>query len=207
MQSQINPHLLYNTLDSAQYLLSNNDTARSIAILDQLSKYFKLALQRGNKIVTIQNVVEHIEVYLKLQNLCRGKNFILQVDGEQRLLQATILHMLIQPIVENAVLHGFEGNYSDGMIKIELQELEGLLQIRIIDNGMGMLDEQVTVLQSNMVAAKPTGKGFGLWNVVQRIQMYYGPQYTVQVESEFGEYTTFSIIIPLRMEGMEDENV
>lgn len=196
LQSQINPHLLYNSLDSALYLMTMNNTDRSIEILEQLSSFFKLSLQRGNKIVTINNAIEHVDTYIKLQNVCRMKNFRLNVIGDESLRQAPIMHMLLQPIVENCVLHGFDGNFMDGLIEISLMRDDPDIIIRITDDGVGMDETELRNLQQALRSPNPVGKSFGLWNVAQRMRMYYGEDYTITVESEYGEYTTVILRIP-----------
>lgn len=205
LQAQINPHLLYNTLDSALYLMSNNETKLSIRILETLSHYFKMALQRGNKIITIDAAIEHIEAYLELQNLCRMKNFSLKVTGDYSLLKAEILHMLIQPVVENSVLHGFEGSFADGCVEINLTQKDNRILICITDNGIGMDDLELEQLRNNINAPHSSGESFGMWNIVQRIKMYYGNTYGVQVDSEFGEYTSVTLEIPFKQDSINEE--
>lgn len=206
LQSQINPHLLYNTLDSALFLMSHNTTEQSIQILEQLSQYFKLSLQRGNQIITIEAALQHAEAYLKLQNLCRMKNFVLSVTGDSSLLQADILHMLLQPIVENSVLHGFEGNFADGTIEINLQKQGDHILISITDDGMGMSEQELETLRRQLAAPTPGAHSFGMWNIAKRIQMFYGPEYSMQVDSEFGEFTTVTLEIPCRF-GQSKEDI
>lgn len=205
LQSQINPHLLYNTLDSALFLMSRNNTEQSIQILEQLSEYFKLSLQKGNQIITIGAAIQSIEAYLKLQNLCRMKRFSLTITGDSRLMQATILHMLLQPVVENSVLHGFEGSFADGSIEISLCQRGSHILIAISDNGMGMSEPELEQLRQQLASPTPGSTGFGLWNVAQRIRMYYGPEYTVSVDSEFGEYTTVTLDIPCQLTPPKEE--
>lgn len=205
LQSQINPHLLYNTLDSALFLMSRNNTEQSIQILEQLSEYFKLSLQKGNQIITIDAAIQSIEAYLKLQNLCRMKRFSLTITGDSRLMQATILHMLLQPVVENSVLHGFEGSFADGSIEISLCQKGSHILIAISDNGIGMSEPELERLRQQLAAPTPGSTGFGLWNVAQRIRMYYGPEYTVSVDSEFGEYTTVTLDIPCQLTPQKEE--
>lgn len=207
LQSQINPHLLYNTLDSALFLMTQNNTEQSIQILEQLSEFFKLSLQKGNRIITIEAAIQSIEAYLKLQNLCRMKCFTLTVDGDLHLLQATILHMLLQPVVENSVLHGFEGSFSDGSIHINLRQHNGHVRIAISDNGMGMSEPELEQLRRQMESPTPGETGFALWNVAQRIRMNYGPAYSVQIDSEFGEYTTVTLDIPCQFSQEKEEHL
>lgn len=207
LQSQINPHLLYNSLDSALYLMTINDTGHSIEILEQLSNFFKLSLQKGNKIVTISTALAHIDSYLKLQNLCRMKHFQLYVDGDESLYQASILHMLLQPIVENSVLHGFNGNFTDGDIEISLTRNDPDILICITDNGMGIDEQELLEIRQILLSSTPPSKSFGLWNITQRMKMYYGNTYTITIDSELGEYTSVRLRIPYQYpEGNEDKH-
>lgn len=196
LQSQINPHLLYNTLDSAIFLMSNHESDRSIHVLEALSSYFKMALQKGNQEITIYAAIEHIRAYLRLQNLCRMKNYTLNVDCQPEVLNYTILHMLMQPIVENAVLHGFDGNFADGTIDVQINQEGDQLRIVVTDDGMGMTDEELIDLRNAISAETPVGKGFALWNIAQRVRMRYGESYGLSVESEFGEFTEVTLKIP-----------
>jgi len=205
LQSQINPHLLYNTLDSALYLMNTGDAERSTAVLEQLSQYFKLALQRGNTIVTVEKALDHVQTYLRLQNLCRMKEFTLKVQGDPGLGKAMILHMLLQPVVENSVLHGFDGSFPDGEIIIDLRRCGQTLEIRVTDNGMGMDELELDRLRTHLSETVPGDKGFALWNIAQRIRMSYGPQYGLSVDSEFGEYTTVTLKIPLMQQEREED--
>ena len=205
LQSQINPHLLYNTLDSALYLMSSNAAEQSVQILEELSRYFKLALQQGNKIVTLDEALQHVQSYLNLQNLCRMKNFTLTVTGDSGLGKVPILHMLLQPIVENSVLHGFDGSFADGSIEIELRHSGRKVVIRVTDDGMGMEDEELQALRNRLEASAPSGQSFALWNIAQRIRMFYGPEYHVTVDSEFGEFTSVTLEIPDGFDGPEED--
>ncbi len=198
LHSQINPHLLYNSLDSALYLMTINDTKRSIEILEQLSNFFKLSLQRGNKLVTISSALAHVDSYLKLQNLCRMKNFHLNIKGDESLYQMPIMHMLLQPIVENSVLHGFNDNFTDGEIWISLEKKESDIIICITDNGMGMDEQELLEIRQVFQSPLPRGKSFGLWNISQRMKMYYGTSCSISIDSELGEYTAVSLRIPCR---------
>lgn len=187
--------------------MTQNNTEQSIQILEQLSEFFKLSLQKGNRIITIEAAIQSIEAYLKLQNLCRMKCFTLTVDGDLQLMQATILHMLLQPVVENSVLHGFEGSFSDGTIQINLRGHNGHVYIAISDNGMGMSEPELEQLRRQLESPTPGETGFALWNVAQRIRMYYGPEYSVQIDSEFGEYTTVTLDIPCQFPQPEEDHL
>lgn len=206
LQSQINPHLLYNSLDSAMYLMTVNDTEHSIEILNNLSSFFKLSLQRGNKTVTVGSSIELVETYLLLQKLCRMKNFQLTVVGDKNILNAHIMHMILQPIVENAVIHGFSGSYSGGNIQIELLHDNEDLIINITDDGAGMTEQELEELRQTIASETPGKTGFGLWNTAKRIQLFYGENYNLTIDSELGEYTRVSVRIPFETEA-NDINV
>ena len=196
LQSQINPHLLYNSLDSALFLITVNDTTKSAEVLEELSKYFKLALHKGSKIVTLDKAIEHIRSYVKLQNLCRSKHYTLSISGNEELLNAKILHMLIQPSVENSVLHGFCGSFDDGEIEVTYYRSGTNLIIKVSDNGIGMTIDELESLKKSLSSPIPSVKCYGLWNVAERIRMYYGNDYSIEVESEFGEGTEITFILP-----------
>lgn len=205
LQSQINPHLLYNTIDSAVCLVERNERTQSKLVLETLSDYFKMALQSGNKVIKVKSAVQHIESYLQLQKLCRMKNYTFTVTGDEKLQQAEILHMLLQPIVENSVLHGFEGHFAKGNIELNLSQNAGDLIITVTDNGTGMDEEELAALRAKLSSPTSGRSGFALWNVVQRIKMYYGSQYGIEIFSEWGEYTTVRMTIPCRMSTQEGE--
>lgn len=196
MQAQINPHLLYNSLDSALYLMSSDHSELSCQVLEELSHYFRLSLQKGSRIVKVGSAIELVKTYLRLQNLCRMKEYQLEIKGDLSVLDVDILHMCMQPIVENSVLHGLEGSYTDGVIEIFLSRDENDVLIRIQDNGMGMDDLQLENLQNRLYSTNLVDGGYGLWNVAQRIRIHYGDSYGLTVESELGEYTAVTLRIP-----------
>lgn len=196
MQAQINPHLLYNSLDSALYLLNSEHSDLSSQVLEELSHFFRLSLQKGSRIVKISTAIELVKTYLRLQNLCRMKDYVLEVRGDLSVLDANILHMCLQPIVENSVLHGLDGNYADGTIEIILSRDGNDILIRIQDDGVGMDDQQLRELQKRLKSTSVVAGGYGLWNVTQRIRIHYGPQYGLTIDSELGEYTAVTLRIP-----------
>lgn len=205
MQSQINPHLLYNSLDSALCLLNSDHTELTNKVLEELSQFFRLSLQRGNKIVKVCEAVALAEAYLHLQNLCRMKNYHLTVSGDLTVMDEDILHMCLQPIIENAVLHGFEGNYSDGNIQVYLSREGTDVLISIRDDGVGMNEEQLYALRQNLIETSTVVGGYGLWNVVQRIKIHYGEAYGLEINSELGEYTTVTMRIPALPSEIEED--
>lgn len=203
LQSQINPHLLYNTLDSALYFVENNDMETARLIIETMSDFFKLSLSKGAVTVPLRTELQHISRYMQLQRLCRGKEISLQVSCEESLLDIPILKTTLQPIVENTYLHAYEGVWSEGTINLTVAQKGPILELRLADDGMGMDESTLHKLQSELEADAPNTGGFGLWNIHQRLRTYYGPSYGVSIESEFGYGTTVYIYIPYDQGGGE----
>ena len=196
LQSQINPHLLYNTLDSALYFVGKNDMETAQSMLETLSDFFKLSLSKGRVMVPLETELRRIGRYMQIQRLCRGKEIELEVSCEEELLQACILKTTLQPIVENAYLHAYEGVWSQGTIELEVYRVGDALEIRLSDDGMGMDEETLRALQAALEEEEPRTGGFGLWNINQRLRTYYGAEYGLTVESESGCGTTVWLRIP-----------
>jgi sensor histidine kinase YesM len=197
LQSQINPHLLYNTLDSAQYFISQEDNAAAAVTVEELSKFFKLSLSNDSLYVTLATELHHIRCYMELQRICRGKEIELNITGDENLKRAGIVKTTLQPIVENIYLHAFEGRINDGEILIGLNEKDGDLKITITDDGVGIEDGDLVTINEELNAEVKNNDSFGLWNVNRRLKACYGNQYGLSIESEFGEYTRVIVLAPI----------
>lgn len=196
LQSQINPHLLYNTLDSVMHSLSHNDTHTARQTLELLSDFFKISLSQGQAFVPIRSELLLTKKYIELQRICRGKQVQLQVGIEQGLQDKLILKTVIQPIVENIYMHAFVGAVEDGEIDISIHRTPNNgISIAIADNGIGMSDKALQLLREQLRSDEPTGS-YGLWNVNQRLVNHYGREYGLRIQSEFGEGTRVSMFIP-----------
>lgn len=205
LQSQINPHLLYNSLDSALCLLNGDHSDQSSKVLEELSQFFRLSLQRGSNIVKVSDAIDLARTYLQLQNLCRMKDYQLFVTGDSTVLDVNILHMCLQPIVENSVLHGLEGNFTDGTIEIQLAKEGNDVLICVKDDGVGMDEFQLAALRAKLDSSELITGGYGLWNVAQRIKMHYGKTYGLEIDSEFGDHTSVTIRIPDSLSSTAEE--
>ncbi len=206
LQSQINPHLLYNTLDSAIWRLENRDTDAAVGLLTAMSDFFKISLSKGAETVTIGRELEHIRRYLELHSLSGGRRYTLACP-EGPLLDCPIVKTTLQPIVENSVLHGFEG-YDGGDVTVTLErEGEHGLLLSVLDNGMGMEEETLRSLRERLADPEPPegAGGFGLWNVQQRIKKHFGEPWGLSVDSGWGEYTRVDVRLPCRSGRMKGE--
>jgi len=198
LQSQINPHLLYNTLDSALYFLSQGDNAAASKTVEELSKFFKLSLSNDSLYVELATELHHIRCYMELQRICRGKEIKLKViDQDDLLKKASIVKTTLQPIVENTYLHAFEGSINDGVIEIELRKVNGNLKITVTDDGMGIDGDNLDKINDEVNAEVKGNDSFGLWNVNRRLKACYGNEYGLSIESEFCEYTRVTILVPI----------
>lgn len=196
---RINPHFLYNTLDSLYWKATesgNDEIAEDILSLSQL---FRLVLNRGNGIVTVQTEAELIERYLHIQKMRFGKRLSYEISLEQRILEEEIPKLILQPFVENAIVHGFEktdGNYT---LQVTGAWKEGRLIFQIIDTGVGMSEEQMKAIWDTTDTRKYASQRIGRYairNVKERLEILYHEDYELSLKSRVGEGTTVTISIP-----------
>ena len=199
LHAKINPHLLYNTLDIVVWAIKNNDSQRAEQLVYGLSDFFKRALAKGQMYATLEEEVALIKSYLELQHLVGSKDYRLQTCIDPDLVDLKILHLLLQPIVENSVAHGFHDFRDDGTICVSAIQKDGMVELEVQDNGMGMDPEQVKRINSLIGENIHTenNKHYGLRNIARRIKLYYGKEYGIEVYSEMGEYTKVIIRVPL----------
>ncbi len=184
LQSQINPHFLYNTLDSL-YFMALIEQADDIAEMVQaLSNIFKRSLNNGDKLITLSEEVEHMRDYMKIQNFRFGNRYSLHIQVEEGMEHVEILTFILQPILENAVYHGLEPTCEEGNVYFEAYSRGAHWFFRIQDDGVGIDD--VGVIDS----------GYGIRNIKERIHLYYGATSSVTIESEIGVGTIVNISLP-----------
>lgn len=198
LYAKINPHLLYNTLDIVVWAIKNDNRQKAEHIVYALSDFFKRSLAKGQEYTTLKDSTELIHSYLELQRLAGDKNYRLQTDIPPELEAHKLLHLLLQPIVENSVVHGFAGFRDDGTIGISAKVVDNQLELHVYDDGLGIspdkLDAVNCYLNENLY--KEEKQHYGLRNVVRRIKTYYGKEYGMQISSEVGEFTDVMIRIP-----------
>ncbi len=203
-QIQINPHLLYNTLDSVLWVLHQNRVEDASELLAALSGFFKISLSRGHDKIPFANELQLVQHYLDIQRLARQQNIQLKLDIDDKLYEYPILKLSVQPLVENAVVHGFAGYRDDGCIDIRAGETEDCMQIEVTDNGIGLLPEEVeAVNQTMMLSGLPDGaRHFAMFNINRRIIQAYGAGYGISIQSEVSVGTTVTMRLP-RMESQK----
>lgn len=202
LASQINPHFLYNTLESIRMkalMEGNPDVANAIKLLGKSMQY--VLENTGTSSATLQKELNYISNYLAIQKL-RFKdrvNYTLHVPEDLNLEACQILPLLLQPVVENSILHGLERAKYTGYIDIDVQTQEDeLLIIKIRDNGLGMTEEVLAELNANIQNPKrKPNMSIGLYNINQRIKLFYGEAYGINIESQLKEGTIVTLTLPL----------
>lgn len=202
LASQINPHFLYNTLESLRMqalTAGNRDVANSIKLLGKAMRY--VLENTGTSFITLKKEIDYIETYLRIQKFRFGDrvNFALEVAGDIMTEKVLILPFLLQPVIENAIVHGLEEMTENGQIRVELTRTEELLQVMVSDNGVGMDREELERLQENVNRnTLNAGSSIGLGNINRRIKLCYGREYGIYIESKRGEGTRVILRIPIK---------
>ena len=203
LQEQINPHFLYNTLDTIVWLIEGNDSDKAVDIVVALSEFFRLVLSKGKEYISIQEEETHIRGYLEIQQVRYRDILDYEIAIDPELYAYRILKLTLQPLVENSLYHGIKYKrakgkiWVTGMMQRGTSPKEDKILLSVQDNGAGMEAEEVMRLQAEIQKpCKETEKGFGLSNVNERIRMNFGMEYGMSIESEKGCGTKVSILIP-----------
>lgn len=194
LQAQINPHFLYNCLDNISSLITDQKNETATAMVSHLGRYYRAILSKGRNIITIREELELIRAYLEIQLIRIPDLFTYEITANEDILDFKILKMILQPIVENSVIHGFAGFKNSGRIKIEGTLQNQTVRILISDNGKGIPEGS----RSSIFAPAPTAipKHFGLKNIQERIQLKYGEKCGISIKSEPGQGTQIAIRFP-----------
>ena len=200
LQAQINPHFLYNTLDMAVWLAEAKQNDQVVMVLTYLSDFFRTTLSNGQSFVRIEEEKKHIESYLKIQQLRFQDILQYNISVDENLYDYIIPKLLLQPLIENALVHGLRNKRGEGHIEIcGIREKENII-FYVKDDGKGMTAEEMEKLEQSLKSDEEMTKekGFGVGNVNQRIHIYYGQEYGVFYESKPGKGTVAKIIIPAK---------
>ena len=196
LQAQINPHFLYNTLDSIVWMVENERYNEAITMVTSLAGFFRIGLNKGKNIITIKDELKHAENYITIQHMRFKDKFTFKINADENVLNFATIKLIIQPLIENAVYHGMEFMDGDGEIIVNAYKKDNELYIDVIDNGMGIPPEFVDKLLTHESRSKGKGSGVGLKNVQERIQLYFGKEYGLSILSEPDEGTLIRIHLP-----------
>ncbi len=198
LQSQIKPHFLYNAMETIASFVKLNYKEQAMETIKSLSAFYRESLSNGREIVEVANEVEIIQEYLKIQSL-RYQNYLeYTVDVEEDVLHYKIPKLILQPLVENSIYHGIKQKDEMGEIIIRGYEKDETLCFEVFDTGIGMTDEKkMEILEKLSHNDDTSGRdSFGLYNVAQRLQLFYGEDSSLLIESCYQEYTQVTIKIP-----------
>jgi two-component system sensor histidine kinase YesM len=207
LQSQINPHFLYNTLDSIMWMIEAEKYEDAISMVQALGNLFRISLSKGRTIITVGEEIRHAENYIAIQKYRYKNKFEAFWEIDETLLPYRTIKLIIQPLVENAIYYGMEFMDGDGEIHIRVKSDGSDLLIEVEDNGPGIPPERLASLLTDENRERSRGSGIGLRNVHQRIQLYFGPAYGLEIESEPDEGTLVRIRQPLCLELPEEASV
>lgn len=197
LEAQINPHFIYNTLDTINWMAIDRDEYEISNSINALAAILRYGINHSNEIVTIRQEEEWLKQYLFLQQTRLKNTFVCEVHVEPEIREAHIHKLLLQPFVENAILHGFEGVERTHQLFIQIQRSGELLLIEIYDNGKGIPKELVEAMNRGDFPKCAEKNHIGMENAMTRIGMYYGERAAVRIESEEDVYTRISIVIPI----------
>ena len=208
LQEQINPHFLYNTLDTIVWLVESNDNEKAIDVVMSLSKLFRLVLSKGQELISIRDEEEHIKNYLSIQQVRYNDILEYSIDIDKELYRYEIQKLTLQPLVENSLYHGIKYKRAKGIIEVIGRKDGNEIVLTIKDDGVGMDTETLNGLREKISKkCKDTDSGFGLANVNERIRMYFGEEYGMTINSALNEGTEIVIRIPAIMYKASKDNV
>lgn len=197
LQSQINPHFLYNTLDSIMWMIEAENYEDAISMIQALGSLFRISLSRGKTIITVQEELQHAKNYIAIQKYRYKNKFEACFEVDESLLPYKTVKLILQPLIENAIYYGMEFMDGDGEIYIRAKTDGTDLFFEVEDNGPGMPEELSASLLTDENRTRTRGSGIGLRNVHQRIQLYFGSRYGLEIESEPDEGTLIRVHLPL----------
>lgn len=196
LQSQINPHFLYNTLDSIMWMVESEKYEDAVAMVQALGSLFRISLSKGKNIISVGEELHHARNYLDIQKFRYKNKFTSYFEIEEGIEKYKTIKLIIQPLIENAIYYGMEYMDGEGEIHIRAYTREEDLFIEVEDNGLGMPEEQVAQLLTDDTRIRSKGSGIGIRNVHQRIQLYFGTDYGLEIFSEPDEGTMVRIHLP-----------
>ncbi|MDQ1910694.1 sensor histidine kinase [Paenibacillus sp. GD4] len=219
LQSQINPHFLYNTLNTVVRMAGSGKGEDVVTMITSLSKFFRISLSRGQNIIPVADELDHVRNYLIIQKVRYKNQFEFQITADEQVTGLLTMKLLLQPLVENAIYHGVELMPDPGRIEVRANVCDGKLRFQVRDNGLGIREERLREIRqelyglggspangkTNDSTTRGDGSGVGVKNVHERIRLRYGEPYGLVMESEPEEGTTVTLWLPLLREGGRKE--
>ena len=196
LQSQINPHFLYNTLDSIVWMIEGERYEDAVFMITQLASLFRISLSRGKTVISVEDELKHARNYMNIQKVRYKNIFEVRFDIDPEILQCCTVKLVVQPLLENAIYYGVECMDGDGEIDVNGYRREDDIYIEVRDNGLGIPEDEMEQLLKENNRVHKRGSGVGLLNVHNRIRLRFGEEYGLEIESEPDEGTTVRIHLP-----------
>jgi two-component system sensor histidine kinase YesM len=200
IQAQIKPHFLYNTLDVI-YTLSEMGRERDVQrITKALADFYRVALSQGKEMISVEEEIRNVKDYLAIQRIRYSDVFNYNLEIHNEILTCAILKLTIQPLVENAIYHGLKTKGSFGHLQVTGKKEGTTIILKVIDDGVGMSAERLQALKQGR-QEKQDAIGYGLRSVDERIKIFFGEVYGLQIASELGQGTEVTLLLPFQSEG------
>ena len=195
LEAQIQPHFLYNTLESILWMIESQNTRDASHMVTALGRLLRITLSKGKEYIPLEREFEHVTNYLEIQQIRYNQQFTYQLELPEQVRSYPTIKLILQPIVENAIIHGLANLYEPGLLTIEAKQTEKGILIQIKDNGQGMSVERLEELRRELKQPSDVA-GIGLRNVHERLQIYFGPEYGLKIDSQEDQGTCVSLLIP-----------
>ncbi len=209
LQAQINPHFLYNTFETTNWLIMQNQNEEAVNMINRLSDIFRLGINRGKNTFSLRMEIKQAQAYIDIQKMRYAEKLCVVWEYEDSLLDCMVVKTILQPILENAIYHGIEPKEDGGEIEISIDKNGDRLEISVIDTGVGIEAGKCAMINSDLSNNEnKILKSIGLKNVNDRIKLMYGEDYGIRVESVLGKYTEVIMSLPyIEEEGDSEQNV
>ncbi len=202
LQSQINPHFLYNTLDTIQWKALEYKAFDVADMINSLSIFFRISLSDGKEFITISDEIEHVRNYLEIQKTRYKDKISYSINLKESISQNLVPKMIIQPLVENSIYHGLKLKKQKGIININVLSENDYIIIEVIDNGIGMNHKMLATTKDNLYNSIES-EHYGLYNINERLKLTFKDKYNIDIDSEFGKGTKVLLKIPKISEGFQ----
>ncbi len=199
LHEQIKPHFLYNTLHSISQLVELGYKAEAVAMLESISSFYRVSLSDGKDIISVQDEIQLTQHYLYIMGQRYNDSFLYEIDVDKSILYFSMIKLILQPLVENAIYHGAKQKRGIAIVKVIGFRQEDTLVFEVHDTGVGIPAEQLKVIQNSLQlkTSMNDNKSFGLYNIQARIQSHFGLQYGIKIKSEYGTGTIVKVVIPI----------
>ncbi|MGO4371378.1 sensor histidine kinase [Paenibacillus sp. MCAF20] len=206
LQSQINPHFLYNTLGSVKWIASMQQADTIVVMTEALIAMLRYAARAEGAMVSVREELDNLRNYMTIQQVRYYNRIRMDVFADDTLLEQRMPKLILQPIVENAIFHGLAEKEEDGVVTIRIARGDNCFAIDVHDNGEGMDEETFRLIKASLAGEADNGESIGLHNVQRRIQLHYGNRYGIECDSAQGAGTTFRICLPVEEYSLEKEH-